>query len=412
MKTIVIRPEIITYHTSAFRDTKPPMNKAVVACLGLLPVVALVGWLAGRSTSAPLTAPTAAPVVQKTESSEPGPTQAPFIARAADGAIELQTAVDQQLVKADFNGNGRERLTATLVNPSATSILVKVSFGQIFMSGKNTVVATHSAQTQIAAGQTATLLIPTAATRSINRIAFAKYGLSRKTLPKIDLLLTYAQDHPEMSAPVLQTAVLVLTENLPLRAVCKFAAAGDDVPSRFDTSAFRAETGELLAALTVLREIGVRDRDLAITIDPQLKIEAMIDPACRAAAMRYYGIASATEWNFWKSQLTEGDPATRHYALYGIARFYPDVALEMLPKWAREKRTTQIFRLTAVQALAETQRPEALSVLSSLVSELGRNTELGRAALDAATILDTTLRKGTDGRPTVAFRGDFNTLPF
>jgi hypothetical protein len=143
-----------------------------------------------------------------------------------------------------------------------------------------------------------------------------------------------------------------------------------------------------------------------------LKIEGMIDPACRTAAMRYYGITAEKEWDYWKKELLEGDPSTRHYALYGIARFYPAVAVEMLPKWAREKRTTQLFRLTALQALGETQRPEALPLLSDLVNELGRNTELGRAALQAAQLLDTSLRKVTDKTPTVAFRSSVGAAPF
>ena len=98
--------------------------------------------------------------------------------------------------------------------------------------------------------------------------------------------------------------------------------------------------------------------------------------------------------------------------LYGIARFYPEIALEMLPKWAREKRTTQIFRLTAVQALAETQRSEALPVLASLVNELGRNTELGRAAVNATHLLSATLQKAAQGSPAVAFRGAKVSAPF
>ena len=239
-----------------------------------------------------------------------------------------------------------------------------------------------------------------------------RYQLASHAVAKIDPLLTYAQEHPELTAPGLQTAILALLENLPLSSLCKFPTAGSDLPTHFDTTSFRVETRELLAALGALREIGVREREVALTIDPQLKIEAMIDPACRAVAMRYFGITNANEWNFWKSQLLEGDPATRHYALYGIARFYPEIALEMLPKWAREKRTTPIFRLTAVQALSETRRPEALAVLSDLVNELGRNTELGRAAFDSAQLLDTTLRQTLETPRTVAFRGALPTSTF
>ncbi|MGB8169190.1 MAG: HEAT repeat domain-containing protein, partial [Chthoniobacteraceae bacterium] len=355
------------------------------------------------------TAPAPAPVAHV---AQPAPAPLKAIVVPTDGAIELQTAVDQRLVKADLISNGREHLSAEISNLGTQPLTIKISFGQMFESGRNTVVATRSAQAEIAPGKSATLAVQTAATRSTNRVVAGPYRLSARTAPKIDLLLTYTQEHPDLSPAVLQTAVLALMENLPLSSLCKFVPAGADLPSRFDTTAFRVETPELLAALNILREIGVRDRELAMTIDPQLRIEAMIDPSCRATAMHYYGITTGAEWNYWKNELLEGDPGTRHYALYGIARFYPEVALEMLPQWAREKRTTPIFRLTAVQALAETQRPEALPLLEKLSAELGRNTELGRAAAEAAQALNLRLERIAGGMPTVAFRSSSSALPF
>jgi hypothetical protein len=119
--------------------------------------------------------------------------------------------------------------------------------------------------------------------------------------------------------------------------------------SRFNTDAFRVESYDIVTALTALREIGAPDASIAMTIDPQLKIESMIDPLSRAAAMRYYGITPETEWEYWKTELLSGDPSTRHYALYGIARFYPNVALEMLPKWARQVQTGHVYRLSAIR---------------------------------------------------------------
>ena len=199
------------------------------------------------------------------------------------------------------------------------------------------------------------------------------------------------------SSPLLpgaiQTAVLALTENLPLSAVAKFTSAGGQLPSRFDTTAFRADTADIIAALLALRETGRADDDVAMSIDPQLKIESMIDPLAHATAMRYYGLTSETEWEYWKNELATGDTSTRHYALYGIARYYPDIALDMLPKWAREARTSSIFRLSAIQALADTERSEALPILRQLADELGRYTDLGRAATSAAQYLDRHLSK-------------------
>ena len=127
----------------------------------------------------------------------------------------------------------------------------------------------------------------------------------------------------------------------------------------------------------------------------------MIDPRARPVAMRYYGLTAETDWEYWKNELATGDPATRHYALYGIARYYPDIALDMLPKWAREVRTSSILRLSAIQALADTQRAEALTILRQLTAELGRYTALGRAAASTAQHLDAHLAKAV-GRQTAA----------
>ena len=219
-----------------------------------------------------------------------------------------------------------------------------------------------------------------------------------------DALIAFAQEHAEFSAGALQTAVLALQENLPLSAVSKFTPRAGELKSRFNTDAFRVEVADLIGALAALRELGVPDSAVAMTVDQQLKLEAMIEPLCRAAAMRYYELTPETEWAFWKSELLEGEPTTRHYALHGIARFYPEVAIEMLPKWARETKTSPVFRLSALQALADTQRPEALPILRQLADELGVETELGRTAATAAESLDQQLASLATKQASVGFR--------
>ena len=319
--------------------------------------------------------------------------------------MDLHTAIEQGFLAADFRGNGREVLHAILMNKGAGQLTVRVGAGQMFESGSNVVVVLRSGEVELRPGKPVEATIQTAATGGQRQVAECPYTLSYGSVPKLKGLLDYAQDHAELSAPSLQTAVLALTENLPLSAVSKFGGAGADLPTHFDSRAFRVETGEIVQALLTLRAIGVRDSDLAMTIDPQLKIEAMIEPLTRPAAMRYYGITPATEWEYWKTELLSGDPSTRHYALYGIARFYPEVALDMLPRWARETKTQLVFRTSAIQALAETQRPEALPILQKLSDELGRETELGRTAANSAKFLNAHLARLSANRTaTVAFR--------
>lgn len=320
--------------------------------------------------------------------------------------LDLHTAVRQGDVTAVFRGNGRDKMQAVLTNQSKTPLAIRVPAGQMFEAGSNLVIVLRSCEVELRPGKVAEVAITTAATRSGNSSADAPYQLSYGTLPRLEALLAYAKDRPEISTAALQTAVLALTENLPLSAVAKFTAAGGDLPTRFDTPSFKADTADILQALITLRSIGANEADLALTIDPQLKIEAMIEPATRSAAMRYYGITAETEWEYWKTELLSGEPTTRHYALYGIARFYPNIALEMLPRWARETKTQNVLRLSAIQALADTHRPEALPILQQLSDELGATSELGRAATSAAKVLSAQLAKLATNRVSVEFRAE------
>jgi hypothetical protein len=279
-------------------------------------------------------------------------------------------------------------------------------------AAKNVVVVARAGEVEVRPGKAVEVTLQTAATRSGNKVVDAPYQLSFGSLPRLDALLTYVQDHAELSNGAIQTAVLALTENLPLSSVAKFTTAGGDLQSRFDTAPFKVDAADILLALSTLRAIGTHDNDLALTIDPQLKIESMIEPATRGAAMAYYGITTETEWDYWKTELLSGEPTTRHYALYGIARFYPEIALEMLPKWARETKTQNVLRASAIQALAETQRAEALPMLQRLTDELGSETELGRTAANAAKVLSAHLARLAANRNTVAFRSSAELSQF
>ena len=319
--------------------------------------------------------------------------------------VEIQTAIHQGRIKAEFKANGRETLNATLSNGGTTPLKVRAEVGLVLESGRNAIVVVRPLEVEIEAGKTAEATFLTAATRSSNHVEELIYQITANHVPRIELFLTYIQEHLELSPAAIQTAILALNENLPLSSVAKFTAAGSELKSRFNTDAFRVETHDIITGLVALRDMGVSDAAVAMTVDPQLRIEAMIEPLCRPVAMNYYGITPENEWSFWRNELLSGEPSTRHYALYGIARFYPEIAVEMLPKWARETKTSSVFRLAALQALAETQKPEAVAILNLLAEELGRETELGRAAAGAALALDQRLAQIASVRSsTVAFR--------
>ena len=369
--------------------------KTKTFCAILLPAVAVGGlsFLSGKSGLS-LPSPSlkqAALVALAVAASAAHP--APLTAAIPPEEMDIAAGLRQGVFKAEFKGNGREKLRAVISNAGKVPLTVRVRAGQVFENERNAVVAVRPDVLALAPGKSGELSLQTAALRSNNKVVEAAFRLSPSTAPKIDVLLGYIQDHADFTPGAIQTAVLALTENLPLSAVAKFSSGGGQLPSRFDTTAFRAGTADIIAALLALRETGRADDDVAMSIDPQLKIESMIDPLAHAAAMRYYGLTTDTEWEYWKNELATGDSSTRHYALYGIARYYPDIALDMLPKWARESRTSAVFRLSAIQALADTERSEALPILRQLADDLGRYTDFGRAATSAAQYLDRHLSK-------------------
>lgn len=325
------------------------------------------------------------------------PAVKPAIART------LAEAMADPQIKVSLTGNGREQLTVTLSSLSADRFTLQLPAGETFASGDSTVVLLRA--TTIELGSEAvrkTLTI--AATNTVAPVAERSYQLSNQAFPRLRPLLAHLAEHPEIGVATAQTAVLALTENLPVCALAKFTAVGGDMGGVFNTDAFRVETSEIIGALTVLRELGIPEQEIALTIDPQLKIEAMIDSLAHAAAMRYYAIPANREWDFWKQELSEGDIRTRHYALFGIARYFPEVAIKMLPDWVRQTRTNLVFRETALTALAETQRPDAVAVLTQLLAELGPETALGQTAQKCLTALQTRLDQEANRSMAVAFR--------
>ncbi len=331
------------------------------------------------------------------------PAEKPVLART------LAEAVADPRLKVSLTGNGRERLTIELTNQTTERFAIHLPAGETLASGDSIVVLLREATIELGA-EPAKKTLRTAAVSTVASVEQRTYQLSNQAFPRLRPLLAHLADHPEIGAATAQTAVLALTENLPVCALAKFTAVGGDMGGVFDTDDFRVETAEIIGALTVLRELGLPDEEIALTIDPQLKIEAMIDSLAHAAAMRYYAIPADREWDFWKKELTEGDIRTRHYALFGIARNFPDVALAMLPDWVRQPRTNLVFRETALTALAETQRPAAVTVLTQLLSELGPETALGQTAQRCLTALQARLDQEADHSMAVAFRTKSSSL--
>lgn len=351
----------------------------------------------------------AAPVAEVPVAPEPAVPEVATAEAEAPAAVEFEPAdlissMEQGIIQATLRGNGRDNLAATLRNNSPSPLRLHIPAGQMLESGRNAVLVLRAVDTELMPAESREIAITTVAIRSTNKLGTSTYKPSYQSAQRVELLLTWVAAHSELATPAAQTAVLALSENLPLSAFAKFASVSATGP-KADTDTFRVETADILGALAALRQSGIKIEGLALGADPQLRIESMIEPLSREAAKRYYGISEEREWDFWKTELLNGDQGTRHYALFGIARFYPDIALDMLPKWAREVKTHPVYRMAAVQALADTQRADALPILRQLSTELGADTDLGKAATQAANYLDQRLNQLAMQTPVLAFRG-------
>jgi gamma-glutamylcyclotransferase (GGCT)/AIG2-like uncharacterized protein YtfP len=404
-KVIDITPEAATPSSKALLDEllaladrhRRPLLAGAAVLFAV--VVVLLALPHGAHKAVATAAPSVpAPVVAQ---AVPAATQKPISQQPVLIELNLPTAVQQGLVECQWRGNGRDRLFLDARSDSPQPLRLHLGAGQLLASADSTIVLLKSQTLDFAPHADIHLEFPTVATSSANKVVGAEYHLSEGALPDLDKLFNYVAAHPEARPGAVQTATLILTENLPLSAFAKFnelSAGAANIPESQD---FKADTVDILSALLIVKDIGI-DRPLAVTIDPQLEIEAMIDPDAHGLALEYYGISD--EWAFWKNQLLQGDPSTRHYALYGIARFYPDVALQMLPKWARGESVSAVFRLSAVDALAETNRPEAIPILRELEREFGSTTDLGHAAHQGANFLDAQFARS--GKGTLASAGN------
>ena len=305
--------------------------------------------------------------------------------------VSLNDALGRGWVQVQYRGNGHSEIRTTVVNRHNAPLRLTLASGTIFETAdfRGQMVLARSQNVDLPVGGTRAAWLECAATRSSNPLREgAAYHLCPDTLPVLAELFAQVDQSPEISREAIQTAVLLLTENAPLNLFARFALLAENPGTPHGAAVYRVNTCEIIAAFELLKSAGYPRMDLVAAQEPQLKIEAMIDPLAHASALHYYDLSTDQEWAYWRDELQKGDLSTRHYALYGIGRYYPDVALQMLPDWARAGQLSKLMRTSAIQAMAETHRPEAISVLQELVSEFGAATEMGQSARTAMAYLE------------------------
>ena len=285
----------------------------------------------------------------------PPPAGAAITAPMGVVEVSLSDALGRHWLDAQYIGNGRSEVKATIANRHNKPLRLTIGSGLIFETSdlRGQMVVARAQTLDLPVGSTRAAWLPCAATRSANSLAQQPYRLCPDTLQTLTPLFAQVDQSPEVSREAIQTAVLLLNENAPLSLFAKFSLLSGDAPAPVVMTAFQVNTVEILAAFSLLKDAGYPRMNLVAAQEPQLKIEAMIDPLAHAAALHYYNLSHDQEWAYWRDELSKGDLSTRHYALYGIGRYYPDVALQMLPDWARAAQLSSLMRTSAIQAMAE-----------------------------------------------------------
>jgi hypothetical protein len=280
--------------------------------------------------------------------------------------------------------DGPATLKATATNATGAALSWSFPAGTLFSNGTGNVVLLRDVATSVPPRATVQFTLPVAVTDTSKGVLQGTFSRQEESMPELKPLLKVIAGKKSLSFGAMQTAVLALSENIPLDDVSSFPP-NLRPPSvvNNDPMPFRVSTADIMSALALLQAAGVDAGKMALAGDPEFKLMTMLNPESHAAAKTLFGISNRQEWSYWRHQLLAGDPALRHYALYGIARYYPDVALQMLPNWVRAPNVSRSFRVSAAWALALIDDGRAKLELVALRQELADDPGL-RQALDRA----------------------------
>ncbi len=307
----------------------------------------------------------------------------------AEAAPTTTTTPDAQ-VRATFMANGQDQLMVKVTNSNSEDTVYQIRAGQVFEGGPNTIVTLEPVQLDVKANGQNETMVRTAALRLDNEMLDQVYRISPQEVNDVEKLI--AASTPETEPEVLQTAILLVAENPELESIASFKLS--DMPA--EDGAFKVGLAEILRALKLIQSAQIDTTPLLVANDERLKTEALVNRTVKEEADEYFGITQAERWAYWQSMLTEGDPRYRHYALFGIGRQFPDIALEMMPKWIQQSKLPMHYRTSAIHALAQTHRQEAAELLNNLNRQMPEaDAELKEAFRRARVYLRAQLEKNS-----------------
>lgn len=320
-------------------------------------------------------------------------------ARSITEPASTDEAKPQDTLNPRFESNGLDVLTIRVINSGEESAEYSLEAGTVLQSAGNLIMATVGVQRTVAPGETTEDSIPIVPLRSSNtlqKLEYRKVEDSAEVLQPVVELVRSCGGSVDLA--VLRTAALLLAENPPIERIAGFPTITSSTSPEAAAEPFRASAGQLLEALVLVKSKGLNVADIGLATDPQLQLETLVKPATNALAREFYGLQNPKKhWAFWKETTVNGDPRLKHYALYGIGRFFPDVAASMMPSWANNRRILAAYRLSAVYALGLAGTPEARDQLVQLAERYPPQTALGKAIEQSIAHIDRQLSEQSAG---------------
>lgn len=212
-------------------------------------------------------------------------------ARAVDAPVSLEAAMEAKGVSVQASGNGRDQLTLTFHNDSATPLNVSLPAGRIAqgIEKPDRVVLLRKAVASIAPRSVAEVTLPVAALSSTPGGKTQPFLFTAISEPRLQPLLDYLANQPDAPRSTVQVAVLCLLENLNYAQWLQLLAGASSGAPANDPHPTPAEVTQAVDILGILRQIAPT-QNFALAGDSELKLRALRNPWCRAKAMQVYGL--------------------------------------------------------------------------------------------------------------------------
>lgn len=311
--------------------------------------------------------------------------------------VSLIEAMERDLATFSLRSDGWSVLEVTAQNPATAPLNVILPRGQVYLEDRERgeVLQPDEMRLTVPAQGERTVKVPVLPSSILNQGSqpWRSYRASRERRERAELLLDYLVAYPDAAQQLLtgpegqpdetlRTAILLCTENVPFFALSDLDLAVEP-PLDLETDASRVSLAVLIKAAWVALDAGVPRAQLALLQDPQFQLAAMLDPLTHPAALKLFDLDEGIQRSFWQDNLRRGPVNLRHYSFHGLARYYPETAMEMLPQWVRYEELSLPLRREALLALGAVDRPEAAPLIRRLRYEQPESSPLRLAARNA-----------------------------